>query len=245
MYYRYEDKSILKKVVTPYKELKDLDIILIRHGESESNALQEDLKKKGELLDNSKKIEDSKIKLTSKGKEQAIQLGKKIKKELEESQINQEDILVLVSPYERARETFEESNKELKLNLEKDNIYVLNDLREQSYGAFHMISKEVKKELYEQIYNECQSIHTSFFKPQFLGESPADVGTRAVNVINFIKEYARNNNAKKVLIYGHGNINRCLLMNILNLPPEIYDDFARGGNASIIRIKNGKYVEEE
>jgi len=241
MYYRYTNLEILNKTVTPYNFLKNLDILLIRHGESEANALRKKLKEDGELLSEDLKIEDATIKLSSLGKEQSIQLGKRIKKYIDDKNTSEEKILILISPYERARETFEIANEYMKFDKDNENIFVLNSLREQFYGAFHMISREVKQKEYEKIYNECQRNTISYYKPQFLGESPAQVSDRAYNVLNFIQEYVKDRDIEKVFIFGHGNINRCILMNILNLPAEFYDDFEMGDNTSIINIKNGKY----
>ena len=243
MYYRYKDVKILEKAITPYDFLKQMDILLIRHGESESNALRKKLKEEGKSLVEDLKIEDATIKLTNLGEKQAVELGKRLKGIIDEEHISKENILVLISPYERARQTFEIANKYLKFDEEKDNIFVLNSLREQFYGAFHMISKDVKKIEYGKIYEECQRNKISFYKPQFLGESPAQVADRAYNVINFIKEYAKNSEINKVFVFAHGNINRCMLMNILNLPAEFYDDFEMSDNTSIIDIRNGKYNE--
>lgn len=80
----------------------------------------------------------------------------------------------------------------------------------------------------------------SYFKPQFLGESPADVSNRVWKAIDFIKERTENTEIRNVFIFAHSNINKCILMNILNLPPEFYDDFKIEKDISIIRLKNGK-----
>ena len=47
---------------------------------------------------------------------------------------------------------------------------------------------------------------------------------------------------KNVFIFGHGNANKCMLMNLLNLPPEFYNDFPKATNSSIININNGKFI---
>ncbi len=240
MYYNYKDKDIFKKVTTPYESFKKLNILLIRHGESEANALQEKLKQKKESLGDDLKIEDSIIRLSPKGEEQAIALGKKIKKYMTEKEIKKDEVLVLISPYERARKTFEKSNEEIKFDEENDNIFILNSLREQSYGAFHMISNDVKKQKFAKIYDECQKNKTSFFRPQFLGESPAEVSDRLWKVLEFIEEKTKNTKIKNVFIFAHLNVNKCMIMNILNLPPELYDDLKTENNASIWQIRYGK-----
>lgn len=106
-----------------------------------------------------------------------------------------------------------------------------------------MISRDVKEKVYEKIYLECNRNKISYFKPTFLGESPSDVCARLWNAIYFIRDYTSKTDIKNVFVFGHGNSNRCMLMNLLNLPPEFYDDFPRGDNSSIINIKDGKYNE--
>ena len=162
---------------------------------------------------------------------------------MQEANISCKDVLVLISPYIRTRETFEIANQFLNFNENSNNIIILNSLIEQFFGAFHMISKDVKKQLYEKVYSECNRNTVSYFKPTFLGESPFDVCNRLWNAIYFIKDYTKKNLIKNVFIFGHGNSNRCMLMNLLNLPPEFYDDFPKMGNSSIIQVKNGKYHE--
>lgn len=242
MYYRYSGLDILKEAKTPYSYIEKLNILLIRHGESEVNALQSDYKNLGQPLTEDLKIEDSLVKLTSTGIEQANQLGISLKKYMQKQHTSNDDILVLVSPYERARQTFEIANKHLNFIENAKNVIVLNSLIEQSFGAFHMISRDVKEEVYPKIYEECIRNSITYFKPTFLGESPFDVCNRLWSAIYFIKDYTSENNIKNVFIFGHGNANKCMLMNLLNLPPEFYNDFPKASNSSIININNGKFI---
>ncbi len=241
MYYKYNGLDILKKAKTPYSYIENLNILLIRHGESEVNAMQSNYKNLGKPLTESLKIEDALIKLTDNGVEQAKKLGISLKNYMVKNNILHNNVLVLVSPYERARKTFEIANEYLKFEENSDNIFVLNSLIEQFFGAFHMISRDVKKEVYSKIYEECIRNSISYFKPTFLGESPFDVCNRLWSAIYFLKDYTQENNIKNVFIFGHGNANKCMLMNLLNLPPEFYNDFPKATNSSIINIKYGKF----
>lgn len=242
MYYRYSNLDILKEAKTPYPYIEKLNILLIRHCESEVNALQADYKNSGQPLTEDLKIEDALVKLTSLGIEQADQLGISLRNYMQKQHISNNDVLVLVSPYERARQTFEIANKHLGFKENSQNIFVLNSLIEQFFGAFHMISRDVKKAVYPKIYEECIRNSLTYFKPAFLGESPFDVCNRLWNAIYFIKDYTSENNIKNVFIFGHGNANKCMLMDLLNLPPEFYNDFPKATNSSIINIKNGKFT---
>ena len=161
---------------------------------------------------------------------------------MQKQHISNNDVLILVSPYERARQTFEIANKHLGFTERAQNIVVLNSLIEQSFGAFHMISRDVKKAVYPKIYEECVRNSITYFRPTFLGESPFDVCNRLWSAIYFIKDYTSENNIKNVFIFFLFNANKCMLMNLLNLPPEFYNDFPKANNSSIIHINKGKVI---
>lgn len=242
MYFRYEGLEILNTVITPYEMFKKLNVFLVRHGESVSNALRKKFKEEGKVIDEDQKMEDAKIKLTEKGILQSKEVGKLLANHLNLTSPREiSETLVLVSPYERTRETFEHANTFLQFDYNSDNVFVLNDLREQFYGAFNMIDREIKRKNYGKLYDECQKTTLSFFKPQLLGESPADVSARLDSVFNFIEKITTQQNIKNIIIFGHRNVNKCMLMKILNLPAEFYDDFEYDENASIINVKYGKY----
>lgn len=241
MYYRYTGTDVLDRAKSPYEIFDNINVFLVRHGESVSNALSKKLKEEGKILDEEQKIEDAKIELSPKGIEQSKVIGRALLQHLNlASKDEMEKTLVLISPYERARETFENANEYMNFDYDGDNIFVLNDLREQSYGAFHMIDRSIKRKNYGNMYDECQKSTISFFKPQLLGESPADVSARLDSVFDFIEKISSRKPIKNVIIFAHRNINKCMLMKILNLPAEFYDDFEQD-NTSFINIKNGKY----
>ena len=237
MYYRYSDLENLKNIETPYDYIKKLDIFLIRHGESEGNILQKKVIDTQINIRPEERIDDIKIRLTQNGENQARIVGKKLNRIIEDSKMDRKKILVLVSPYERARRTFEIANEEI--DLKQENIFVLNSLREQSFGAFDFINHQKKLNEYGREYAEYTRNSLKFFKQQYLGESPAEVYDRSNSILFFIKEYVENNDIETVFIFGHGCINRILLMNFLCLPPEFFD-YCDLPN-KIINIKNGKW----
>lgn len=243
MYYRYKGLETLKSVESPYEMFKKLNVFLVRHGESVSNALRQKLKEEGKLLDEEQKMEDAKIRLTEKGIFQSKEVGKKLDQYFDKKNLDKSKTLVLISPYERARETYENANEFLKFNNLGDNVFVLNALREQFYGAFNMIDREIKRKNYGNLYDECQKNTISFFKPQLLGESPADVSARLEGVTTFIEKIMKQREIENVIIFAHRNVNKCMLMNILNLPAEFYDDYEDDRNVTVLNIKNGKFNE--
>lgn len=78
MYFRYEGLEILNQVQSPYNLFKKLNVFLVRHSESASNALRAKLKSENALLDEEQVIEDAKIDLTEKGIAQSKDIGRKL-----------------------------------------------------------------------------------------------------------------------------------------------------------------------
>lgn len=111
MYFRYEGLEILNQLQSPYNLFKKLNIFLVRHGESVSNALRAKLKSENALLDEEQVIEDAKIDLTEKGITQSKDIGRKLNNYLAANGIDKGKTLVLVSPYQRARATYEYANE--------------------------------------------------------------------------------------------------------------------------------------
>ena len=241
MYYRIEDIKELSDMESPYEFIKKLNIYLVRHGESEGNILQSKVSDYAYEVKEEERLEDIKVRLTPKGEEQARNLGSKIKQMFESKEIDRNKTLVLVSPYERARKTFELANMQAKFNAES--VFVLNDLREMSYGAFDFINHDKKMNDYKREYAEYNRNTLKYFKQQYLGESPANVCDRCYSVLFFIKEYMQNHEIENVFVIAHGDANRCLAMDMINLPPEAFEYFKPQDNAKIIKILHGKIQE--
>lgn len=237
MYYRYKNKEVLKELKSEYPFLHNVNIYLTRHGESQGNVMQDKVINEQANILPEERIADYKLNLTLKGEKQAKILGKNINEIITKNNMDKEKILVLVSPYERTRKTFEIANGIIGFDFKK--IFVLNSLREQSFGAFDFVSRKRKKSEYPREYSEYIRNDLHFFRQQYLGESPADVCDRLYQVLFFIKEYLEKNSIENIFIFGHGCANKCLIMDIFNLPPEFYDDFQMNTNCSIICIEKG------
>lgn len=105
--------------------VKDMRIFLIRHGESEQN------------VNGCSAVPDPDVCLTEKGKKQANETGKKLKKYLKEHDISLDNARMWVSPYLRTMETSEIINKHLNI---KD---VFQDPRivEKDFGNFDVYNR--------------------------------------------------------------------------------------------------------
>lgn len=195
-------------------------IILVRHGQSEGNV---DSSIYGKLADN-------KINLTEKGKKQALQAGKELKKMLKN-----ESITFYVSPYKRTLQTYENIIKSLTNN----NIQTFIDsrIREQEYGNMYSITKEIQK-----VRN-----HVGRFYYRFLhGESGADCYQRVNSFLEKMYKDFKNCKIKSdnVVIVCHGIVMRVFAMIMLGLPIEKYQKLVLPGNCKFWifeKNKNGDY----
>ena len=67
MYYRIEDIKELSNMESPYEFIKNLNIYLVRHGESEGNILQSKVSDYAYEVKEEERLEDIKVRLTPKG----------------------------------------------------------------------------------------------------------------------------------------------------------------------------------
>eukprot|EP00026_Physarum_polycephalum_P015104 Phypoly_transcript_15715.p1 GENE.Phypoly_transcript_15715~~Phypoly_transcript_15715.p1 ORF type:complete len:131 (+),score=21.53 Phypoly_transcript_15715:77-469(+) len=99
--------------------MKPKHIILLRHAESQANVNKDILKD----------VPDYKVSLSEKGKEQAISVGKELRKLIGDARV-----LFYVSPYLRSMQTFEYLTQ--AFGKEQVKKYVEPRLREQDFGNF-------------------------------------------------------------------------------------------------------------
>lgn len=195
-------------------------IFLVRHGESEGNVNS----------DIYETVMDHDIKLTSKGKMQAIDLGKKIHKICKER-----DLFVFVSPYRRTRETWDS----IRLGLNRNNLELEIDprIREQE----HKIFKNAQDRL--NIFKERDSFGKFWYRFKN-GESGCDVYSR---IRTFLTELRLDRKIfrKKgdVVIVAHEIALRCILMRFLNLDVESFDRMPEIENCQLIILNTENFRE--
>ncbi|CAF1590675.1 unnamed protein product, partial [Didymodactylos carnosus] len=166
-------------------------IILIRHGESQGNVDHQVYAT----------VPDSQLELTAKGRAQAVDAGKRLKKI-----IGDESLYVYLSPYRRSKETFEgiqESINKQIINIRED-----PRIREQEWGNF-MDPEKRQHELEER-----EKVGSFFYRFRN-GESGADVYDRCTLFLDTIHRqlssgyYASTGN---ILIVSHDIFIRLFLM---------------------------------
>lgn len=195
-------------------------LILVRHGESEWNALG--------LWTGWKDVN-----LTDKGRAQARQTGE----ELKDLKID----YVFTSPLKRAKQTYEEIAKTLNLAISSQETQAII---ERNYGDYTGKNKwEVKKTMSEEDF---QKLRRSWDFPPKNGESLKMVNQRAVKfyqstVLPLLKEN------KNVMLVGHGNTHRALIKDLENLTEEEIAKLEFGiGEAYIYTIdSDGKVTNKQ
>ncbi len=186
-----------------------LNILLVRHGESEGNAAIGHSR----AGDDSDYTEDflnrhsTHLRLTDKGKVQAKMAGDWLK-----SQGLAHFDRCYVSEYARAMETA------ALLDLPDAVWYTDFQLRERDHGLADIISEKVRQEQFKE-YMRLRKIHL-FYAPWPAGESMAEVCDRLRS--NIISTLHREMADKQVLIVSHGDVMRAFRVILERIPADTY-----------------------
>ncbi len=205
----------------------DLTLHLVRHGYSQWQAGEADLRTTG----------DHRIALAPKGWDDARRVGKALGAELLRS------ALIYTSPYQRTRETLQGvlEGAGIDRTQAESELCCLEDprLREVEHGYRGVEEQEKGKE-----------IHGRFFYRYDGGESPADCYDRVSAFIESMwRQLVRKKHArryKKVVIVTHGLTIRCFVMRFLHLKVEDFERMENPDNCMPITIRRperGKQYE--
>jgi len=189
-------------------------LILIRHGESEANA-------KRDITEN---VPDHALHLTQKGREQAAAAGRRL-----HEVIGDESVTFIVSPYVRAKETF--NGLMYDWQGQQSAVHVREDIqvREQDYGNFDRPDmKAIHKE---------KDIFGKFWYRFPEGESPADVYDRASIFIESL--YRRWDHAREqnLVIVSHGLFILVFLMRLFRYSVEDFYTFEALKNCEFVVLE--------
>lgn len=200
-----------------------MKIFLIRHGESVQNT------KENYTLG----LPDHKVYLSEIGKQQAIKAGEFLKNYVIDNNINLENAVLWVSPYERTRETAKLINKSLHIEKIKEDITLI----EQRYGLFSDKEIELIKKLYPDEFNFYDNYYQNdgkFYAKLPQGESPYDVALRTKQFLETIFRDDEN----VLFVVSHGTTIRTLIMNFFHYSPEWFNNEPNMENCSIRLIES-------
>jgi len=187
-------------------------LIFIRHGESEANVMRSI----------TASVPDHSLHLTAKGREQALDAGRRLK-EL----IGEESATFIVSPYVRARETLNGilwAWDGVKPPIRQD-----LRIREQEYGNFDspdIQAQHKEKKLFGPFYYRFPN-----------GESPADCFDRASSFIESLYRSWQDNTFDNYVIVGHGMMILVTLMRLLCLSVEEFMSWESLENCEFIVLE--------
>ncbi|KAK9376803.1 histidine phosphatase superfamily [Lipomyces chichibuensis] len=220
-------------------------IILLRHGESESNCtftprhLRLSLITKvliSEIGDKSinRYVPNHKVPLTSRGHEQALAAGKRLREIL----LPGENVLIYTSPYRRTRETTEEIVSQL--DGVEYRVYEEPRLREQDFGNFQFDEVEMSR-----IWKD-RARYGHFFYRIPNGESAADVYDRCAGFNETLfRQFSSDKFAKVLVLVTHGLMSRVFLMKWYRWTVERFESLKNVNYCEFVvmeRQDNGKYL---
>lgn len=197
--------------------MKPKRIILIRHGEAESNV--------DKLFYGQKP--DYTSSLTAKGLEQAYDAGQELK-----ALLGDESAFFYVSPYWRTRMTFEQ----IFTHFSPEKIQYREEprLREQEWG--HIREMDNSK-----VVNQKRNSFGTFYFRLPEGESAADVYDRVSDFFGTLyRDFAKEQFADNAVIVSHGMTIRVFLMKWFHWTVEEFEEYGNPVNCQIIILEQGE-----
>ncbi len=204
-----------------------IDLVLVRHGQSEGNVARQ-LSEQGDDSLFSEEFcnrHNSRLRLTNKGRHQAVEAGKWLKEN-----VGSRFDRYLVSGYARAMETA------ALLDLPDAMWYQDFYLRERDMGYFDIISEEEKKSKYPEAYRQYQ--HDPFYWTPPNGESVAQLCLRIDRVLQTLHRECQD---KKVVITCHGMVMWAFRIRIERWTPDEFLQRSKYENKTD-RIRNCQII---
>ena len=203
------------------KYMRPRRIILVRHGESVGNVDRNVYES----------VPDYKLVLSSLGRQQAVEAGKKLKE-----MIKEESSFFYISPHWRTRETF----KYISESFESATIRTREEprIREQEWGHLRNL-EEFKK-----IDKERAEFGRFYFRMPN-GESPADVYDRVSDFFGTLhRDFDKQAFPENCIIITHGMTIRLFLMRWFHWTVEEFEEIKNPDNCAVIimeKQENGRY----
>jgi len=197
------------------KKLPDR-IILVRHGESEGNADHSLYRTKADNL----------IELTEKGSEQAVEVGRRIKKVIGDG-----DVEIHVSPFQRSLQTARNAREAFRNQVHWT--HVDSRIREQEFG-------NLQGDDFKNFRDEQKRVGRFFYRFP-TGESGADVFDRTLSWWDTkVRQTTLNPNHKRadaVIVFTHGLTMRLILMQLYGWSPRTFETVWNADNCEMYVLK--------
>jgi len=202
---------------------RPLRLVLVRHGESQSNIYQA-LIDKGEVFGyppEFAKVRDWDINLTKKGRIQAFKTGTFLKKNFGAFHA------CYISPFNRTRQTFEEilrgyadpkAKKEMLAHTRYD-----SRLREKDHGAINFLSRAEVRRHHPHEFERREREGKFLYRP-LGGESWYDV--KDLRVGGILNTIYRDHRGESVLVIAHSIVLKCFRMKLERMNEVEYEKVA-------------------
>lgn len=202
------------------------NIYLIRHGFTPANNANYNGQKGMRTI-----AEDKDMPLEKKyGRKQAEELGLFLN-------TIEGKTLILVSPYNRTRETLDIALSHMKGDYD---IEVCDDIHEISAGIHYARTKSEVLELSKNAEKFYKEFEKNPYETKYIGgESYYDVRDRVKNISNKILSISKSNIYDNIFIVAHGEVNRWIYYNINN---KLYDIKQKNCEVLLISDENVKSV---
>jgi 2,3-bisphosphoglycerate-dependent phosphoglycerate mutase len=207
-----------------------LQIYLIRHGESEANL--------NKMLNRT--TADHAVPLSSRGQEQSLEVGGFLGQMLREKGIPIERCAAYVSPYRRTRETWKGARQGLGESGQGIRSVESILLRELEFGLFDGVPDEdlpVEFPLEYAHYEKSRQFGGEFYARMPGGESRCDVATRVHQFFGTLHRDHERHGVEHAYIFTHGVTERAFVMMWLGLPPEWIEREKNPKNCSVRLIQ--------
>lgn len=186
-----------------------MKIVLVRHGESQTNARQ--------IQHGS--VPDHLVELTDLGRSQAREAGGLLGADFLRS------ALLYRSPYVRARQTFEWLLTGAEVPPHELRYYEDPRLREVDHGYEDIEAQQKMRETHGWFYYRFKG-----------GESPADCYDRVSGFVESLMRQVTRKRVQNVLIVTHGLTIRCFVMRFFHMSVERFDMLANPKNCDLVEI---------
>lgn len=208
---------------------KDLNIFLIRHGQSIINT-----------GDNIKEgIPVHQVPLTDYGMQDCRNTAKYLSDYLEYNKIKNRKSSILYSPYKVTTDTMKIFNEELNISDIKQEISLI----ERRFGTAETLSWENWCNTYEDessYFSKYYNNSGKFYAKFSLGDAPYDTALRVKQAIDEVLNQYNNSKVRNIFIFTHGITLRTFVMRFCNYPVEWYENETNPDNCAIYHIVYNK-----
>lgn len=177
------------------KEAYPLELIFVRHGESELNVRRAiaEANKDAKIIKIAHGIRDADVPLTDHGKDQSIATGRALNDKFEKIDV------AFISPFVRTQQTFDSISKQIDYDIP---VHLDDRIREKEFGIISLYTERGIKQKFTEEAERRELLGNYYYRP-LGGESYPDTGLR---LHSFLHSIYRHHAGKRVLVVTHARV---------------------------------------